>query len=208
MSTNTLAPWDQAKFQKLKASIADEADVRARLASWDATLIENTKELAAAKAALTASTKARDTKYQSLRALLATESATAIKSHLNELFVLDDEVESHGRLIREINSRGMSSVDRDNLIRRLDAIAMIKNDIVNFSPLRREIREQQAEIREFGEGGNAAKRLQLQVEAAKTSHFDNRDELVAHYTFLLERHNRKLAAMQANLEALLKRVFA
>lgn len=205
MST-TLSTWDQARFEKLKASISDEADVRARLANWDADLIANTKQLADAKAALTQATQARDAKYRSLRPLLATESATAIKSHLGELFVLDDEILSALRRIREINSRGMSQHDRDNLVRRLDAIGIVKSEMINLSPLRLPIRDLQSEIRQLSENGNAAKRLLMQIEHAKKSP-DNRDELVEHYTLLLDRHNRKLNQLHAELNALLQRVF-
>jgi hypothetical protein len=202
-----MTAWDQAKFAKLKASISDEPDVRARLANWDADLIANKKALADAKAALSASTKARDSKYQSLRPLLATETATAIKSHLGELFVLDDEILSTNRLIREISGRGMSQHDRDNLVRRLDAIAIVKSEMINLSPLRSPIRDMQSEIRQLSENGNAAKRIVAQIESAKKSQFDNKQEWIDHYTLLLERHNRKLAQMHADLDALLQRVF-
>lgn len=208
MSNTTLAPWDRTKFEKLKASIADEADVRARLASWDADLIANTKALAEAKLALTQATEARSAKYRSLRSLLATESGESIKAHLGELFVLDDQILDSNRSVREISARGMSSQDRDTLARRLDAIAVIKSDMINLSPFRDEIRDKQSEIRQLSEGGNAAKRLVSQIEAAKKSTYDNKQEWIDHYTLLLDRHNRKLAQMHADLDALLQRVFS
>lgn len=208
MSNATLASWDKAKFEKLKASISDEADVKARLASWDTDLVARTKELAEAKHTLSQATNARDSKYRSLRSLLGTESAESIKAYLVQLFALDDEILSANRRIREVSAKGMSQHDRDNLVRRLDQIAMVKSDMINLSPFRREIRDQQSEIRQLSENGNAAKRLLLQIEAAKKAPHDNRDELVEYYTLLLERHNRKLAQMHADLDALLQRVFS
>lgn len=209
MSNATLAlSWDQAKFAKLKASIADEADVRARLATWDADLIANTKALAEARLALSQATQARDTKYRSLRSLLAKESGESIKSHLGELFHLDGEILSANRRIREVSAKGMSQQDRDNLVRRLDQIAIVKSDMINLSPFRVEIRDKQSEIRQLSENGNAAKRLVFQIEAAKKSTYDNKQEWIDHYTLLLERHNRKLAQMHAELDAHLQRVFS
>lgn len=208
MSNATLAPWDIAKFAKLKASIADEADVRERLATWDADLIAHTKQLSSAKAALSCLMRRRDQAYAVLRSLIGKETATVVQSRLGELFETDDAIESANFRIREINSRGMSSVDRDNLVFRLAVIERVKGEMIDLSPFGNEIRDQQTEIRALSENGNAAKRLLLQVDNAKKSPYDNRHELVEHYTFLLERHNRKLAAMQANLEALLERVFS
>lgn len=206
MSASTLA-WDRTRFEALKQSIADEADVRARLATWDADLIAHTKALAEAKHTLSLATNARDNKYRSLRALLATESGDSMKDHLGELFHLDDEILSANRRIREVSAKGMSQHDRDNLVRRIDQIAMVKSDMINLSPFRVEIRDKQSEIRQLSENGNAAKRLLMQIEAAKKAPHDNRDELVEYYTLLLERHNKKLAQMHAELDALLGRVF-
>lgn len=207
MSNATLAPWDRTKFEKLKASISDEAEVRARLVNWDADLVRNTKEISEAKHALNKATQARETKYRSLRPLLATESGESIKAHLGELFHLEDEILSANRLIREIGARGLSNHDRDNLVSRIAVIDRTREDMIDLSPFCRTIREQRSEIRAHAENGNAEKRILLKIDEAKRSHHDNKHELVEHYEALLERHNRKLAEMQANLAALLKGVF-
>ncbi len=206
MST-AISPWDRTRFEKLRESIADEAEVRARLANWDQDLIRNTKELADARLALDKATKARDAKYRSLRSLIATESGDSIKAHLGELFHLDDEITSANHRISEIIARGLSSHDRDNVIRRIAIIDRTREDMIALSPFAQEIRDLRSEIRAHSENGNAAKRIQMQIDDAKRSNYDNRDELVEHYGAILSRHNRKLAAMQADLDALLQRVF-